>query len=98
MTNNNLVTIRYPQDAYPALIVGRTAKTLTCRMVSVDGLTPTGSHNGFPVFDHTFTEEQAAARLVGKPFKVYATKTGWRYGSCLPVSLGQARYFRNYSD
>lgn len=108
-------TLCYPQDRYPYLIVGatRSGKTINLSSLPTDafkaGFSPAGFHNGFPVWDHTWTEEEMEAFLkdeeepISRPSrKVIKARWSTRFQrwTCngTPIHVGHARYFRDYSD
>lgn len=98
-------TLLYPQDRMPYVVVGSTEKTITVvplPMVSYQtGHKPRGKHNGFPVWDHTYTddeiEEFTTKALIG-PKRAYLRKDGRYYLGGTPMSVGKARFYRNYAD
>lgn len=100
MDSNDLATLCYPQDKYPLVVIKRTAKTLTLAYISTDGLKPTDFHNGFPVYDHRFTVEEAQELVIkDHTIKAYLTKRGtYQAYGCAPIRLGEARLYRDHSD
>jgi hypothetical protein len=98
----------YPQDTYPMRIVkvsdtGHAIWVLPVRSVStVTGHTPAGSCNGFPVWDHTYTDAELEALTETHVEPAKATRRGdgtYRLaGGQTQIGVGYARYFRNYAD
>lgn len=101
-------TLLYPQDRLPYVIVGYTEKTIDVvplLMVSYDtGHQPSGKHNGYPVWDHTYTDDeiQRFALEVAKqgvwPKRAYLRKDGRHYLGGTPMHVGAARFRRDYAD
>ena len=98
----------YPQDSYPVRIV-RVSDTahaiwvLPVRSVNDStGHTPAGSCNGFPVWDHTYTDVELDALTETHVTPLKATRrTDGTYrvvGGQTQIGIGQARYHRNFAD
>ena len=91
-------TMCYPQDCYPYVViaVGPNAKTLKVLRLRTDGLKPSGQCNGFPVFD----EDVPTDRIEGGtlPAIAYLRKDGRYYVKGTRLSVGRARYSRNWAD
>lgn len=105
------MTMHYPNDAYPFVIValsasGKTAKVR--KLKSVDATTghePASYEGGFPVWSHTYTDEERASMMIVEkddegndlePRVVRLTKNGWTsHGT--PFTAGKAVYHRNYA-
>ena len=96
----DLATLVYPDDRAPYVVakVSPSGKKITIEALSTDGLKPSSQCNGFPVFDHRFTPEEVQARKTGRVEAAYRQGDGSYKQGCLPVWLGEARYFRNYAD
>ena len=96
-------TLLYPQDCYPLLIVrvsdsGKSAWVVRVKEVSKEtGHEPARFDGPFPVWSHTYTEEELQELKVDmEPFMIRLGKHGWtRKGT--PVSVGHAMFHRNYS-
>jgi hypothetical protein len=98
MNTDRLATIMYPTDRYPLLVIRSTRTKLTMVRLDHYNLAPTDFCNGFPVYDYTFTLEEAIARQTAIFEVAHKTKRGYMIGSHIPVRLGEARYFRNMAD
>jgi len=105
------MTMHYPNDAYPFVIValsasGKTAKVRKLKPVDVTtGHHPDHLEGGFPVWSHTYTAEERASMMVVEkddegndlePRVVRLTKNGWT-SLGTPFTAGEAVYHRNYS-
>ena len=99
-------TIVYPQDQCPVLLtrVGRAGNTIWfIKVKSVDSNTghqPARYEGPFPVWDHTYSEDELVR--LGQPSQEpriarwsEARQCYLWYGT--PVHVGDARYYRNYS-
>lgn len=100
MNVNDLATMCYPQDKYPLVVVKRTKTTLTLARISTNGLKPDGYHNGFPVYDHRYTVEEAQELVIeGNTIRANLTKRGtYQTSGCIPIRLGEARFYRDHSE
>ena len=98
-----------PTDRYPMRVVKVSASghAIWCLPVrSVDmttGHLPAGTCNGFPVWDHTYTE--AELDLLTDAHPAFAQKATRRQdgsyclvGSEVQIAVGHARLYRNYAD
>jgi hypothetical protein len=96
-TEADLATLLYPTDRWPYLIVRRTRTTLTMVRINVDNL-PEGAMN-FPYTDYSFTVEEAVARKMEGEVKAYYSRKSrmFKLHGC-PIRLGEARYFRDWTD
>ena len=95
-----LATIIYPTDREPLFVLVQTPQRLLVQRLKLDGLEPHHKvGQQFPVFDTTFTEQEAGQRAQGEVFSVKFSRKfqEYRYGPC-PVKVGEARYYRDYSD
>lgn len=96
------MTLIYPQDDYPLVVVGTSAsgKTVKVRRVkSVDrstGHAPARYAGQWPIWDHIYSRDELESLAYGPTFKVRYTRKGWT-ASGTPVFQGHARYYRNYS-
>lgn len=102
-------TLYYPQDRYPYVVVevSRTGNAIWVKPVETvstkTGHAPAGTCNGFPVWDHTYTDDEVKALVQDgvTPTKLTRRADG-RYrpvgSSDVVYGLGHARYFRNYAD
>ncbi|WP_155855165.1 hypothetical protein [Actinotalea ferrariae] len=99
----------FPQDRYPYVVVAvsRTGHAIWVKPLKTvstqTGHEPAGRCNGFPVWDHTYTDAEVKALVDQHAEPTKLTRRGdGRYrpvGSGeLAFGLGQARYFRNYAD
>lgn len=99
----------YAQDRYPYVVVevSRTGHAIWVKPLETvstwTGHTPAGSCNGFPVWDHTYTEDEVKSLVQDHvaPRKLTRRSDGrYRPVGCSDVvfGLGHARYFRNYAD
>lgn len=98
-----------PQDRYPYVVVGKATSGKTVwlkplRTVSrATGHEPARECGGFPVRDHTYTEDELVALVEPTAELTRVTrrangrwvKTGTRDVEFL---FGHARYYRNYAD
>lgn len=95
------LTLLYPQDRYPYVVLARTpsGKTLTVAEVLVkEADLPVHHREGpWPVYDVTLTEEQISTLPHGPERKVRLRKDGRYWDGDVPFSVGRARYYRNYS-
>lgn len=102
-------TLYYPADRYPYVVVEVSAtghaiwvKPLSCVDMTT-GHEPAGSCNGFPVWDHTYTDDELKTLAVehAEPMKLTRRQDG-RYrpvgSSDITVGIGHARYYRNFAD
>jgi hypothetical protein len=98
--NEHLATILYPHDRLPLLQLKRTKATITFIYVSHEHVEPSGNHNGFPVYDHHFTLEEAIAHgNTERTITAHRNRKGqWFAYGWLPIDIGHARYYRDYSD
>lgn len=99
-------TLHYPQDKTPYVVTAISptgAKVTLEALKTAEGLTghdPAGECNGFPVFDHEYTEDELATMRYDTPHPEYAhRRRNGRYymGSCR-ITFSGARYYRNYAD
>lgn len=91
-----LVTLVYPQDRLPGMVLKVGKNSITIGMLETDGLFPARQCNGFPVFDSRLTGTET---VTGTRKAYWSTKNeGYQYAGCVPVWLGEARYFRNFAD
>ena len=99
----------YPTDKYPMRVVkvsvtGHAIWVLPVKSVDMStGHLPDGTCNGFPVWDHTYTE--AELDLLTSTHPSYAQKATHRQdgtyrlvGTETQVAVGHARLYRNYAD
>lgn len=98
------VTLSYPQDSYPYVIVEVSASGKTIKIVPVETVSKSTGHEParfdgpFPVWSHTYTaqELQALKRdAVPRPIR-WTPQNGWG-GKGNRYTVGVARYHRNYS-
>jgi hypothetical protein len=99
-------TIHYPQDSYPAVVVratksGKTAwiKTVVAAS-SIDSIEPSRYDGPWPVYDHTYTDEEVAEYTLhgAQETRVFLRKDGhYRTASGALVTFGSAHYYRNFS-
>lgn len=106
VTAGTPVTLLYPQDAYPYVIIRVSPSGKTAWMVEVGEVDQTTGHKParfdgpFPVWDHTYTDAEVKAMRTDRPeIRIYQRADGtWRVsGRANRVEIGQARYYRNYS-
>jgi len=105
------MTMHYPNDAYPFVIValsasGKTAKVRKLKPVDVTtGHHPHHFEGPFPVWSHSYTAEERASMVVVEkdyegndlePRVVRLTKNGWTSQGA-PFTAGEAVYHRNYA-
>lgn len=99
MNAADLATLVYPDDRYPLVIIKRTKTTLTLARLNTDGIAPADYCNGFPVYNHRFTVEEAEARITDRTETAHKTKRGtYQLYGYAPVRLGEAHYYRNMAD
>lgn len=99
MNTADLATLVYPDDRYPFVVVKRTKTTLTLARINTDGIAPADTCNGFPVYNHRFTVEEAEARITDRIETAHLTKRGtYQINGCAPIRLGAAHYYRNMAD
>lgn len=98
------MTMHFPQDSYPFVIVaisasGKTAKVKPLKTVDLTtGHKPARFDGPFPVWSHSYTDEERASMIVEEAPErtVRLTKNGWTsHGT--PFSVGSAHFHRNYS-
>lgn len=100
-------TMQYPQDRYPFIVtaVSKSGKSITVSEIKSPDATTGDSadytHNGFPVWDKSYTAEELADRsrypFTGRTYVLRLTKRGWACKG-IPFHVGNARYRRDYSD
>ena len=92
-------TLAYPQDRYGYVItnVSKSCKVITVRRLSDDVLQPAHYCNGYPVFDHIFCGLMDLDCYEGE-WKAYLHKDGRYYLGGTLLSIGTARYYRNYAE
>ena len=94
----------YPSDRYGYVVtaVSASGRVVTLEELEVPtlrtGHTAEGLCNGFPVWDHTYTEEELTTMRTGRTVKANLSRRGYRIAGCTPVAFGSARYFRNYAE
>lgn len=97
-------TAHYPQDEYPFVITRVSGTGHTFWMIpltEVDrstGHEPSRFEGPFPVWDHTYTPSELLSlrRDDASEVAVARTASGWSRDG-VPVTVGSARYYRNYS-
>lgn len=95
-----------PQDRWGYVVtkVSKTGRKITLNRLETPSLStghqPEGNCNGFPVWDHTYTDEELQTmRRDGDVYAFYSDKRGgFTIGGYAPVSVGFARYYRNFAD
>ena len=99
------VTVHYPQDSYPYVIVevsasGKTIKIQGVKPVSrATGHEPARFDGPFPVWSHTYTPEELQELKYENtiPWTIrWTPQNGWG-GKRKLYTVGEARYHRNYS-
>lgn len=99
-------TKAYPQDMYPMVVVKVSESGKTIWLDSVLTVNTTTGHapayyNGpWPVWDHKYTDEEVSAlQSHTDPVRATLRKDGtWKIsGTTTPVTIGAARYYRNFS-
>lgn len=97
----DLATLCYPSDLYPYIVtaVSPTGRKATIAPIDYTKVqTLAGYHNGFPVHDHSFTAAEALEHVQRDwPRTAYLGANGYTEGGT-PLTLGVARYRRDYSD
>ena len=99
----------YPQDRYPYVVVevsatGHAIWVKPLETVSTaTGHEPDGSCNGFPVWDHTYTDDELKTLVVerAEPTKLTRRQDGCYRpvgSSDVTFGIGHARYYRNCAD
>lgn len=100
-------SINFWQDIVPAVVTkvsksGKTAFIQRIENVSLHtGHTPAHYNGPWPVWDHTYTEEEVAnLPRVGEETRISLRKDGqWKVsGSTATVTFGKARYRRDWSS
>ncbi|MGV9768517.1 hypothetical protein ACWDR7_03385 [Microbacterium sp. NPDC003461] len=97
-------TAHYPQDRYPYVItrVSETGNTFWMTpLAEVDtstGHEPSHFDGPFPVWRHTYTPSELLSMRQedAREIRVTLTARGWTHGG-VPVTVGKAHYYRNYS-
>lgn len=95
-----------PQDRWGYVItkVSKSGRQITLARLETPDLTtghkPAGDCNGFPVWDHTYTDEELQTmQRPGEIKAFYSENAGcYRIGGYAPLSVGFARYYRNFAD
>lgn len=95
----NPATLTYPHDRYPYIVtaVSKTAHTITLQALDTDGVEPQGFWNGCPVYDHTFKLPDTAKRAE-RTIQAKRNRAGSYQVGDVPVTLGMARYCRDFVD
>jgi len=94
-------TLVYPEDRYPYIIIGvsPSGHRITLQEVQAKAVAPADTHNGFPVFDHVYSEaELAQAELLKRTVTATRRRDGSYYVGGSKMEIGQARYYRDYSS
>ena len=102
-------TKSYPTDKYPMRVMkvsatGHAIWVLPVRSVdTTTGHLPDGTCNGFPVWDHTYTDAELDLLTDSHPaFAQKATRrqdgTYCLVGTETQIDIGYARLYRNYAD
>ena len=96
-------TLIYPQDRYPWVVVGGAKSGHYLFVAPVEyrdlPMESSGTHNGFPVNDRTYTSEECLAhvRFAGAT-RITRKRDGKYTDHGTPFALGVARYRRDWSD
>ena len=99
-------TLVYPSDRYPVVItrVSESGKTFWFQPLQTvsfaTGHEPDRYHGPYPVWDHTYTDEEikSLVRLESGGRMARLNKHGRYRSHGTPVTVGIARYRRDYSD
>ncbi len=99
------MTLRFPQDSYPYVIVrvSDSGKTVWAKPVkTVDkstGHEPARFDGPYPVWSHTYTSEELAELVETEAPEraIRLSKHGYWTSRGLDFGMGEARYHRNYS-
>ncbi len=92
----------YPSDIYPYVVVRVVSdKVIDVARLRHDHLKPNGDHNGFPVYSAVIdpADYAIAAGWEKSPERARKHKDGrWYLGGSSPLSIGYAKYRRDWSD
>ena len=96
-------TLVYPTDRYPYVVVGGAPSGHYLFVAPVDyhkiGVTSSGTHNGFPVNDTSYSSSDALANANLAGVRRITRRRDGRYTDHgTPYVLGHARYRRDWSD
>lgn len=99
------MTLCYPQDSYPYVVVrvsdsGKTVWVKALKTVDLNtGHKPARFDGPFPVWDHTYTEEERASMVADYANErlVRLSKHGYWTSKGANFAVGGARFHRNYS-
>lgn len=96
----------YPQDRYGMVVtkVSKSGRVIHLASLETPGVStghePEGLCNGFPVWNHQYTEDELVSMKIGNEQKAFWSdkRKCYMMGGHTPVSVGQARYYRNFAD
>lgn len=89
-------TMVYPSDRHPYVViaVSKNGSKITLEALDTEGLTPAYRNGPFPVFD----AEVDTSRRTGRTIVAHLGRNGYNYAGSTPISIGHARYHRDWSD
>jgi hypothetical protein len=99
---NGPATYFLPQDRYGYVVTGisPTGSKVTLTLLEQPGAeAKTGECNGFPVIDHTYSEEELRTKRVeGRTVTAHRRGDGRYFNGSIRVVFGSAQFYRNHAD